>query len=164
MMQKVWVAAGSLAVILLATEVEADTIVLKNGQNVWGTEAYEEGDSVIVVRPGGSVKIPKADVSRIDRARSSLPPYYIPPSAQTGPSGAGAPPGAPGVPGAAPAAGGTGASAAGPAPSGGDAGQAPAPSTPGTPSTPATTGGTSPAPASGPSQLPPPPPPPQIGR
>ena len=100
-MRRIWVAAVvALAWVVMAAGARADTVFLKNGQKIWGTDTYEEGDSVIVVRPGGEVKIPKGEVSRIERARSSLIPYYSVPGTVPAPSGEG-PGGAPGAPGGA---------------------------------------------------------------
>ncbi len=142
-MRNVWVAAVALAGILTAGEASADTVYLINGQSFWGNEAYEEGDLVVVVRPGGDLTFPKALVSRIERLRSTLPPFYIPPAApspEASVSAAG-PPGAPA---------GAGGPSAPPTPPGGE-------------SPPGLTGGAPPPTATGPTQLPPPPPPPPYG-
>lgn len=99
-MGKISVIVAALVWLLLAAEARADTVFLKDGRSVWGTEVYEEGDSVIVARPGGEVRFPKAEVTRIERSRSSLPPFYSTPT--TPPAGPGGPPagtaGAPGAP------------------------------------------------------------------
>ena len=116
-----------LAVLLwvaLAATAEADTVFLKNGESVWGSSTYEDGDAVIVVRPSGKLRIPKADVSRVDGLKSSLPPFYSPPGTATGATEAPGGPGAPVAPGAMPAPGTPGATTAG-APA--SAGRAPAP-------------------------------------
>ncbi len=143
-MRRGWVAALALACVVIATEARADTVYLKDGRSFWGTETYEEGDVVVVVRPGGNLSFPKAQVNRIERLRSTLPPYYSPPSpsapGQAGtpgvlpPPGPAATPGPPAIP---------GGSTAPPAPPGGT----PVPTSPGP----------------GPTQLPPPPPPPPPG-
>jgi hypothetical protein len=114
----------------------ADTAHLRDGQTIWGREILEEGDELVIVRPGGNVRVPKAQVIRVDRLRTTLPPHYSPPAA------AGAAP--PGVSAAPPA------SAAAPPP-------APAPSSAPTPG--AAVPAASPTPAQ-PTALPPPPPPP----
>jgi hypothetical protein len=107
-MPRIWVAAVvALAWIVMAGNAQADTVYLKDGQALWGTDVYEEGDSVVVVRPGGAVKVPKGQVSKIERARSSLIPHYqvpgtAPAPAGEGPGGSAVPPG-----GAAPAPGGS---------------------------------------------------------
>jgi hypothetical protein len=78
-MRMVWTVAVA-ALLLLAVEAHADTVYLKNGQTVWGTEVLEEGDTVFVVRPGEKLRFPKGDVSRIERSRASIPRYYEPPT------------------------------------------------------------------------------------
>jgi hypothetical protein len=84
-MKAVWAfAVAGLAV--LAVEAHADTVFLKDGQSVWGREITEEGDTVIVVRPGETLRFPKREVDRIDRWRLSVPKYYEPPAAGPGPS------------------------------------------------------------------------------
>ena len=89
-MRRIWVAAVvALAWVVLAAGARADTVFLKDGKSIWGTDTYEEGDSVIVVRPGGEVKIPKAEVSRIERSRSSLAPHYVSPGTAPGPASGG---------------------------------------------------------------------------
>jgi hypothetical protein len=72
------------ALLTLAAQAHADTVYLKDGQSVWGREVTEEGDTVIVVRPSGTLRFPKSDVSRIERWRLSVPKYYEPPSAGEG--------------------------------------------------------------------------------
>ena len=144
-MRRLWLAVAMLGSIVLVADARADTVYLINGQSFWGDQVYEEGDYVIVERPGGELKFPKAIVGKIERLRSTLPPFYIPP--------AGSPPEQPG-----PAAGPAGSTAGASAPA--------APGAAAGPSTPAPTGGTPPAPvpaATSPTQLPPPPPPPQYG-
>ncbi len=143
-MRGVWVAALVLACVVMATEARADTVYLKDGRSFWGTEAYEEGDTVVVVRPGGSLTFPKAQVNRIERLRSTLPPFYSPPSPST--------PGQAGTPGI-------------PTPPGPATPLAPPGIPGGSPTPPAPPGGTSvpTLPGPGPTQLPPPPPPPPPG-
>jgi hypothetical protein len=95
-MRRVWVAAVVvLAWIIIAADTRADTVYLKDGRSLWGTDTYEEGDMLVLVRPGGEMKIPKAEVNRIERTRSSLIPHYQVPGTAPAPTGEG--------PGAAPA-------------------------------------------------------------
>jgi uncharacterized membrane protein len=84
-MNAVW-AFTVAALAVLAVEAHADTVFLKDGQTVWGREVTEEGDTVIVVRPGETLRFPKRDVDRIDRWRLSVPKYYEPPAAGPGAS------------------------------------------------------------------------------
>jgi hypothetical protein len=131
-MRRIWVVAVVvLAWVGIAASARADTVYLKDGRSVWGTDSYEEGDSVVVVRPGGEVKIPKGDVSRIERSRSSLLPHYQVPGSVPAPSGegpGGAPPPVSGSPVTPPG---------GPAPSpGGPTALPPAPTPPPPPGTP----------------------------
>jgi hypothetical protein len=87
-----------LALLALAAEAHADTVYLKDGQTVWGQEVTEDGDTVIVTRPGGTLRFPKREVTRIERWRLSVPRYYEPP---TGAAAAeGPPPTQPPTPGA----------------------------------------------------------------
>lgn len=151
-MRTVWVIAGVLAAVLVATAANADTVYLKNGEDIWGRDVYEEGDSVIILRPGRDIRVPKGEVSRIERARTSLPPFYEPPAPAsapaTGPAGAPPAPGLPAAPG----------SVGSPAPPAAAEG-------PGTPPPPPS-GAIAPAvpsPRAGPTELPPPPPPPMPG-
>ena len=134
-MRRIWVLAAALAWVVVATEARGDMVYLKDGQSIWGKDVYEEGDSVVVVRPGGELRFPKAQVSRIERTRSSLPPFYTPPE------GAPGAPGTPGQPGAPPASPG----ARSPSESGAGSSRAPTP------------------PATGPTALPPAPAPPPPG-
>ncbi len=154
-MRRLWLAVAALGSIVIAADARADTVYLVDGRSVWGKEVYEEGDKVIVVRPGGDLTFPKAEVSRIERLRSTLPPFYVPPAgapAEASPPGAGptAAPGTPATPGAPAAAGPTGPPAT--------AGGASAPPTP-----PGGAPPSAPPAATGPAQLPPPPPPPPPG-
>jgi len=84
-MRTVWAFAVA-ALLALAVEAHADTVYLKDGQTVWGREVNEEGDTVIVVRPGETLRFPKRDVDRIERWRLSVPKYYEPPTAGDGPA------------------------------------------------------------------------------
>lgn len=84
-MKAVWAFAVA-GVVVLAVEAHADTVFLKDGQTVWGREVTEEGETVIVVRPGETLRFPKRDVDRIDRWRLSVPKYYEPPAAGPGAS------------------------------------------------------------------------------
>jgi len=84
-MKTVW-AFSVAALLVLAVEAHADTVFLKDGQTVWGREVTEEGDTVIVVRPGETLRFPKRDVNRIERWRLSVPKYYEPPTAGEGPA------------------------------------------------------------------------------
>lgn len=89
-MRRSWIAAAiALVWVAMAADARADTVHLKDGRSLWATDVYEEGDSVVVVRPGGVVKIPKAEVNKIERARSSLIPYYQVPGTTPAPSGEG---------------------------------------------------------------------------
>lgn len=150
-MRRIWMVVAALAWVILASDARADTVYLTNGQSVWGREAYEEGDAVVVVRPGGNVRIPKSQIKRIEGVQTTLPPFYSPP-AETAPSGElpargigpGGGPGTPGAPGAPPPPGAPRGELSPPPPPGGPA-QAP-------PSEGVTT------------RLPPPPPPPTPGR
>jgi hypothetical protein len=107
-MRRLWLAVAALAWLGMAVEAHADTVYLKDGRRVWGKETYEEGDTIVVVRPGGDLRFPKSDVGRIETMRSTLPPFYSTPTGEsaapgapaTGPAGA---PGAPAAPGGAPA-------------------------------------------------------------
>ena len=137
-MRRIWMVVVALAGVVLVTDARADTVYLTDGQSIWGREAYEEGDSVVIVRPGGDLRIPKSQVNRIERTQSTLPPFYSspqtapagePPARGVGPAGA---PGQAGVP----------------APPAGQGGEASPPPPPGGATT----------------QLPPPPPPPSPGR
>lgn len=85
-MRTVWAAAG-LALIVLVAEAHADTLYLKDGQTVWGTEVVEQGDTVIVLRPGETLRFPGRDVSRIERSRLSIPRYFEPPTSGVAPVG-----------------------------------------------------------------------------
>jgi hypothetical protein len=78
-MRTVWTAAG-LALIVLAAEAHADTLYLNDGQTVWGAEVVEEGETVVVLRPGEALRFPRRDVSRIERSRLSIPRYFEPPT------------------------------------------------------------------------------------
>lgn len=79
-MKGIWLTVVALAGIALAAQARADMVYLTDGQSLWGREAYEEGDAVVIVRPDGELRVPKSRVSRIERTRSSLPPFYSPPT------------------------------------------------------------------------------------
>ena len=152
-MRMLWVAAGVLMACLTATPARADTVFLRDGQSVWGSEVYEEGDSVVVVRPGGELRFPKGEVSRIESVRTSLPPFYTPPGSPSAPAAGAGTPQAPGLP----------AAPVPPAPTGGPSGSASPP-----PGAPAASPSPAPSPVppysgAGPTQLPPPPAPPMPG-
>lgn len=66
--------------LVVPTGAYADTVYLRDGQTIWGRDIYEEGEKLVIVRPGGNVRVPKAQVIRIDRLRSTLPPHYSPPA------------------------------------------------------------------------------------
>ena len=136
-MRRMWLIVIALAGIALVTDARADTVYLENGQSIWGREAYEEGDSVVLVRPSGNLRIPKSQVKKIERTQSTLPPFYSSP--QVPPTGGG--PAMPSVPDV--------------------AGQPNAPAPPAAPG-----GAPPPPPPSGgaTTQLPPAPPPPAPGR
>jgi hypothetical protein len=142
-MRRLWLAVAMLGSIVLVANARADTVYLINGQSFWGNEAYEEGDLVVVVRPGGDLTFPKALVSRIERLRSTLPPFYIPPAAPSPEAS---------VPAAGP-----------PGPPAGPGGPSAPPTPPGGESPPGLAGGAPPPTATGPTQLPPPPLPPPYG-
>jgi hypothetical protein len=88
-MRSLWWIMVALVWVALTAGARADTVVLTDGQTIWGSDVYEQNDSVVVVRPGGNLTFPKAQVTRIERTRSSLPPFYTPPA---GEASAGAPP------------------------------------------------------------------------
>ncbi len=90
-MRTILLIAGMLGVLLAATPSNADTVFLKNGEDIWGKDVFEEGNSVVIVRPGGDIRVPKGEVSRIERVRTSLPPFYAPPGASAAPGSAGSP-------------------------------------------------------------------------
>jgi len=102
-MRTVWTAAVVLW-LLFAVEARADTLYLRNGESIWGTDVVEQGDSVILIRPGETLRFSRQEVSRIERARISIPRFYEPPSSQApsatragSPPGATLPPASPGV-------------------------------------------------------------------
>ena len=84
-MRILW-AAAIVGWLLLATEAHADTVYLKDGQTVWGTEITEQDDTVIVSRPSGPLRIPRRDVARIERPKLSFPQFYAPSTGESGPS------------------------------------------------------------------------------
>jgi hypothetical protein len=147
-MSKLWGLAVMLVGLAFAASAHADTVYLKNGQSYWGSDIYEEGGTVVVVRPGGELKFPRGNVQRIERLRSTLPPFYAPPEPPPAPAQAGA----------------SGAAAGAPAAEGQGGGQEGPPTPGGTPpAPPAGQMPPPPPPGSGPIQLPPPPPPPAPG-
>jgi hypothetical protein len=85
-MRTVWTAVG-LALVVLAAEAHADTLYLKDGQTVWGAEVVEEGETVVVLRPGETLRFPTREVSRIERSRLSIPRYFEPPASGVAPVG-----------------------------------------------------------------------------
>ena len=104
------------ALCVLAAEAYADTVHLKNGETVWGREVTEEDETVIVVRPSGTLRFPKRDVTRIERERMSIPQHYEPPTAGGAARDEGQAPARPATPPAAPAASAADAPAPGQAP------------------------------------------------
>ncbi len=166
-MRSLWLAVAALGSIVMVADVRADTVYLKDGRSFWGKDVAEEDDTVILVRPDGNLTFPKEHVDRIERLRSTLPPFYSPPTSavpQPPATGVapGGPPGAPGTTGTPVPTGPAGP----PAPSGGP--PAPPPP-PGGVSPPEATGGAPPAPPAAqttqtaPTELPPAPPPPPLG-
>jgi len=79
-MRTVW-AIAITAMVVVAAEAHADTVYLKDGQSIWGTEIVEEGDALVIVRPGETLRIPKGDADRVERTRVSIPRYYEAPTA-----------------------------------------------------------------------------------
>jgi hypothetical protein len=88
-MRILW-AAAIVGWLFLAAEAHADTVYLKDGQTVWGSEITEQGDTVIVSRPAGPLRIPRSDVARIERIQLSIPQFYSPSAGESGPPAAGA--------------------------------------------------------------------------
>jgi hypothetical protein len=115
-MRTVW-AVAITAMVVVAAEAHADTVYLKDGQSIWGTEVVEEGDVLMIVRPGETLRIPARDVNRVERSRVSIPRYYEAPAPASASSGTGP---SPTPPAAAPVASGT--PPTGGAPSGREAG------------------------------------------
>jgi hypothetical protein len=64
---------------LMAGQAFADTVYLKDGQALWAREVIEDGDSVVLVRGGERMVVPRGQVDRIERTRMSIPRYYNPP-------------------------------------------------------------------------------------
>ena len=83
-MRILW-AAAIVGWLLLAAEAHADTVYLKDGQSIWGSEITEQGDTVIVSRPAGPIRIPRSDVTRIERTQLSIPQFYSPSAGESGP-------------------------------------------------------------------------------
>jgi hypothetical protein len=130
-------AVGGAALLfwcLMAGHASADTVYLKNGEALWAREVIEEGDSVVLVRGGEKMVVPRGQVDRIERAHISIPRYYEPPAQDTAkpqgpPAGGAAPVGQAGPPAAPP-----------PLPSGlASGGDAAAPAAPAAPASPMTT-------------------------
>jgi hypothetical protein len=103
-MRRLWSVTGLVCLIFAAT-ARADTVYLKNGDTVWGSEVTEVNELVLVFRAGEKVELRNADVERIERARLSIPRYYAPDggggfTASGPPPGMppGQPPGPPGMP------------------------------------------------------------------
>ncbi|RPI10570.1 MAG: hypothetical protein EHM71_03190, partial [Zetaproteobacteria bacterium] len=82
-MKTVWAVAVA-TLLALAAEARADTLYLKDGRTVWGSEIGDEGDQVVVRRSGETLRFPKGEVVRIERSRVSIPRYYEPPAEVTG--------------------------------------------------------------------------------
>jgi hypothetical protein len=87
-MRILW-AAAIVGWLLLAAVAHADTVYLKDGQTVWGSEISEQGETVIVSRPTGPLRIPKSDVIRIERTQLSIPQFYSPSVAESAPPAGG---------------------------------------------------------------------------
>ena len=56
-----------LALLLSASQLLADVIVLKNGRRILADSVSEEGEKVIYERDGGQVSLPKSLVERIEK-------------------------------------------------------------------------------------------------
>ena len=87
-MRILW-AAAIVGWLFLAAEAHADTLYLKDGQTVWGSEITEQGGTVIVSRPTGPLRIPRSDVIRIERTQLSIPQFYSPSAGESGPPAGG---------------------------------------------------------------------------
>ena len=87
-MRILW-AAAIVGWLLLAAAAHADTVYLKDGQTVWGSEITEQGDTVIVSQPTGPLRIPRSDVTRIERTQLSIPQFYSPSAGESGPPAGG---------------------------------------------------------------------------
>ncbi len=94
-MRTIWILAAVAATFLLVSQAAADTVYLKDGRSFWGREAYEDGDWVILVRPDGTMRFPKDEVGRIQPVQTTLPRFYVPPSAAPGVSPTGPAPAMP---------------------------------------------------------------------
>lgn len=90
------------AVLIASGPACADTVYLRNGQSIWGSEVLEDGADVVIVRPSGTTRVPKVQVDRVQRVKSSLPPHYLVP-AEPAPSPAAPAVAAPNAPASAPA-------------------------------------------------------------
>ena len=80
-MRIVWIVA-ILGWLTLATRTYADTVYLTDGRTVWGTEVHVQGDTVIVERADGALRIPKSQVIRFERPQMSIPPFYLSPGTE----------------------------------------------------------------------------------
>jgi hypothetical protein len=80
-MRILWIVA-ILGWLTLATRTYADTVYLTDGRTVWGTEVRVQGDAVIVERADGALRIPKSEVTRLERAQMSIPPFYFAPGTE----------------------------------------------------------------------------------
>lgn len=89
----VLVVLGGLAGALLTGAAGADTVYLKDGRSMWGQEVRIEGDEVVLLRPGQTLRFPRSQVDRIEEKKTTLPLFYEPPSAEQ--SGAGGASGGP---------------------------------------------------------------------
>ena len=80
-MRSLWIVAifGWLA---LATIAYADTVYLADGRTVWGSEVRVQDDTVIVERADGTLRIPKSEVTRLERAQMSIPAFYFAPGTE----------------------------------------------------------------------------------
>jgi len=92
-MRRLWSVTGLVCLIFAAT-ARADTVYLKNGDTVWGSEVTEVDELVLVFRAGEKVELRKSDVERIERSRLSIPRYYAP-DGGGGFTASGPPPGMP---------------------------------------------------------------------
>jgi len=102
---------------------------------MWGEEAEEEGNEVLLTRGGQTLRFPRADVDRIEKKTTNMPGYHVdlPPPGPAAPgAGQGRPgPGGPAAPPGAPAAAPGGPPSATPRASGPPPGAPPAPGAPG---------------------------------
>lgn len=80
-MRIVWIVA-ILGWLALATIAHADTVYLADGRTVWGSEVRVQGDTVIVERADGTLRIPMNEVTRLERAQMSIPQFYFAPGTE----------------------------------------------------------------------------------